>query len=199
MGWPGFAAAVTAAVHHATGIQVRELPIKIEIYCLGRSRSTVLRDRASTCRRLSSARSTADCKDAERGVILGCISCFAPIFKGGHLQRGAGARPCHMLSAISRHHSRPANRAPATGKITYRACINNRAVAAKRCQRHSWRHANAAVCGDHTRPVFGCANAKGARAPGCPTGQSRTEQFGRADPLFAAERLGRSAATLGRY
>jgi hypothetical protein len=30
MGWPGFAAAVTAAVHHATGIQVRELPIKIE-------------------------------------------------------------------------------------------------------------------------------------------------------------------------
>jgi CO/xanthine dehydrogenase Mo-binding subunit len=30
IGLAGFAAAVTAAVHHATGIRVRELPIKIE-------------------------------------------------------------------------------------------------------------------------------------------------------------------------
>jgi xanthine dehydrogenase YagR molybdenum-binding subunit len=30
IGLAGFAAAVTAAVHHATGVRVRELPIKIE-------------------------------------------------------------------------------------------------------------------------------------------------------------------------
>jgi xanthine dehydrogenase YagR molybdenum-binding subunit len=30
IGLAGFAAAVTAAVHHATGIRVRELPVKIE-------------------------------------------------------------------------------------------------------------------------------------------------------------------------
>ena len=28
--WPAFAAAITAAVHHATGVRVRELPVKIE-------------------------------------------------------------------------------------------------------------------------------------------------------------------------
>ena len=49
---------------------------------------------------------------------------------------------------------------------------HTRPVAAKRCQRHSWRHANAAVCGDHTRPVFGCANAKGARVPAVPQGKA---------------------------
>jgi xanthine dehydrogenase YagR molybdenum-binding subunit len=30
IGLAGFAAAMTAAVHHATGVRVRELPIKIE-------------------------------------------------------------------------------------------------------------------------------------------------------------------------
>ena len=30
IGLAGFAAAVTAAVHHATGVRVRELPVKIE-------------------------------------------------------------------------------------------------------------------------------------------------------------------------
>jgi xanthine dehydrogenase YagR molybdenum-binding subunit len=30
IGLAGFAAATTAAVHHATGVRVRELPIKIE-------------------------------------------------------------------------------------------------------------------------------------------------------------------------
>jgi xanthine dehydrogenase YagR molybdenum-binding subunit len=30
IGLAGFAAAVTAAVYHATGVRVRELPIKIE-------------------------------------------------------------------------------------------------------------------------------------------------------------------------
>ncbi len=30
IGLAGFAAAITAAVHHATGVRVRELPVKIE-------------------------------------------------------------------------------------------------------------------------------------------------------------------------
>jgi len=71
------------------------------------------------------------------------------------------------------------------------------AVAAVRWRRHSWHHANPAVRRDNTRPVFGPADRKGARASSRSTGQGRTGQFGFAAAPFLAQGLSRSAEAAG--
>ncbi len=51
----------------------------------------------------------------------------------------------------------------------------DRPIAQVRCRRHSWRHANEAVCGYHTRPFLGYADTEGARISDHAAAQSRTD------------------------
>jgi hypothetical protein len=52
-----------------------------------------------------------------------------------------------------------------------RAMVNLAAVAVASHRRHSWSHANAAVCRDNIRPVFGSSNHQAAVPSAAPKGK----------------------------